>query len=150
MKRFKLKVMRSAKGKTLNAEKMNTSVICSIQEGRGCLKYFGIISIQNFKKSKKLFVFEESSLWGKPPSLRTLMDTQANKTSSTGVPEPKGKHGQEVNKIEAPHLTFKRLLASFSFMFSICLKYSTREPQTLVQQKYPVAHGGWAPSATPY
>lgn len=85
MERFKLNVMRSTKGETLNAEKMNTSVICSIQEGRGCLKYFGITSIQHFKNSKKLFVFEESSLWRKPPSLRMLMDTQANKTSSTGA-----------------------------------------------------------------
>ena len=58
---------------------------------------------------------------------------------STGA---KGQHSQEMNKIEAPSLTFKWLLASFDVFHLLKIFYW--EPQILVQQKYPAVDGRWA------
>ena len=59
-----------------------------------------------------------------------------------------GQHSQEMNKTEAPRLTFKWLLVSFD-VFHLC-KIFCWEPQILVQQKYPAVPGRWAASAAPH
>ena len=91
----------------------------------GCFKYLGITFVSKI--------------------LKILRNYLCLKILSSGA---KGQHSQEMNKIEAPSLTFKWLLASFDVFHLLKIFYW--EPQILVQQKYPAVDGRWAPSAAPH